>query len=89
MIGPQSISIYLNKALKPTDISAELDCEAPLPETVRDMPDVIGGRFVEVDEAEAEQIKAAWKRVMTLNATQVLYTFSYDPPTHQFKATKR
>ena len=54
-MASQSISVYLNTALKPT----------------------------------LEMAEAAWKRVMILNATQVLYTFTYDAATERFSAHKR
>lgn len=88
MSAPRNISIFLNNALKPTSLPAELDLD-PLPDTVRDMPDQIGGRFSELDPALAHDIEAAWKRVMTLNSTQVLYTFSFEPQTLKFSARKR
>ncbi len=84
----QTVAIFLNNALKPTNVVAELD-EAPLPEAIRDMPDQIGGRFLELDTAATHDIEAAWKRVMILNATQVLYTFSFDSANQRFSARKR
>ena len=89
MLAPQSISVYLNNALKATPQLAELDCDAPLPDVGREMPEEIHGHFVELDSTLAHEMEAAWKRVMILNATQVLYTFRYDVATGEFVATKR
>jgi hypothetical protein len=89
MLAPQTISIYLNNALKATPEMAELDCEVVLPNEVRDMPDSVTGRFVDLEPAVAHEIEAAWKRVMILNPTQVLYTFTYDPASGRFSARKR
>ena len=89
MMAPQSISVYLNNALKPTPELVELDGDAALPEVIRDMPEDVTGHFVELDPTVAHDIEAAWKRVMILNATQVLYTFTYDATTARFSAHKR
>jgi hypothetical protein len=89
MQAPQTISIYLNNALKATPELVELDGDTPLPETVREMPDTISGRFVELEPAVATDIAAAWKRVMILNPTQVLYSFTYDSRSGKFSARKR
>jgi hypothetical protein len=89
MLAPQNISIFLNNALKPTSVPVELEGESPLPEAIRDMPDQVAGRFVGLDSAATHDIEAAWKRVMILNATQVLYTFSFDPQSLTFAAQKR
>lgn len=89
MLAAQTISVFLNNALKATPQVAELDCESPLPEAVREMPEEIHGHFVEVDPALAHDIEAAWKRVMMLNSTHVLYSFRYDAATGDFVATKR
>ena len=89
MLAPQKISIFLNNALKPTSVPIELEGEAPLPEAIREMPDQIAGRFVELDEAATHNIEAAWKRVMILNSTQVLYSFNFDAPSRRFTAWKR
>jgi hypothetical protein len=89
MLVPQNISIFLNNALKPTSVPVELEGDYQLPEAIRDMPDQIAGRFVGLDSGAAHDIEAAWKRVMILNATQVLYTFSFDPGTLTFSARKR
>jgi len=89
MLAPQTISIYLNNALKPTPEAVEFDGDAALPETVREMPDSVSGHFVSLEPAVAHEIETAWKRVMMLNTTQVLYTFTYDPATGSFSARKR
>jgi len=89
MLAPQTISIYLNNALKATPEVVELDCDSALPDAVRDMPDDVSGRFVELEAAVAHEIESAWKRVMILNQTQVLYSFTYDPATARFSARKR
>ena len=89
MMAPQSISVYLNNALKPTPELVELDGETALPDAIRDMPDDVTGHFVALDQTVAHDIEAAWKRVMILNATQVLYTFTYEPATGKFSAHKR
>jgi hypothetical protein len=89
MMAPQSISVYLNNALKPTPELVELDGETALPDVIRDMPDEVTGHFIALDRTAAHDIEAAWKRVMILNATQVLYTFTYEPATGTFSARKR
>ena len=89
MHAPQQISIYLNNALRPTPQMAELDSDAALPEVIKEMPDRVSGHFVELEEPVARDIAAAWKRVMILNSTQVLYTFVFDPATGNFTAMKR
>ncbi len=89
MLASQDVSIYLNNALKPTHTQAELNCDAPLPEVIREMPDVVSGRFVELGDPLATEVEKAWKRVMILNATEVLYSFTYDPQTCGFTARKR
>ena len=89
MMAPQSISVYLNNALKPTPELVELDGEATLPDVIRDMPDEVTGHFVALEPMVAHDIEAAWKRVMMLNATHVLYTFTYSPETGTFSARKR
>ena len=86
---PQSISEYLNNALKPTPELVELDGEAALPDAIRDMPEAVTGHFVALEPTVAHDIEAAWKRVMMLNATQVLYTFTYNPTAGTFSAHKR
>jgi hypothetical protein len=88
-MAPQSISVYLNNALKPTPELVELDGEAALPDVIRDMPEDVTGHFVALDPTAAHEIEAAWKRVMMLNATHVLYTFTYDPASAAFSARKR
>ena len=89
MLAPQNISIFLNNALKPTPQVAELDSDMVLPESIRDMPDQVNGHFVELEQTAAHEIAAAWKRVMILNPTQVLYTFTFDAETGKFTARKR
>ena len=89
MLPPQDVSIYLNNALKPTHTLAELDRDASLPPTVAEMPEQVSGRFVSLDSPAAHEVEGAWKRVMILNETQVLYTFTYDPVTAAFTARKR
>ena len=81
--------VFLNNALRPTHMSIELDGEAPLPETIRDMPDVITGQFVGLEATANQEIAAAWKRVMIFNATDVLYTFTFDSAASRFSARKR
>ncbi len=89
MLAPQNVSIFLNNALKPTSIPAEIEADNPLPEVIRDMPDEVAGRFVQLDAAATHEIEAAWKRVMILNSTQVLYTFNFDAQSQRFTARKR
>ena len=88
-MAPQSISVYLNNALKPTPELVEFDGEATLPSEIREMPDDVAGHFVALEPEVAHEIEAAWKRVMILNATHVLYTFTYDSATARFSAHKR
>jgi hypothetical protein len=89
MLPAQTVSIYLNNALRPTPREAELEGEQVLPEVIRDMPDSVAGKFVTLEPAEAQEIAAAWKKVMMLNRTEVLYTFTFDPETNKFAARKR
>jgi hypothetical protein len=89
MLAPQEISVFLNNALKPDHYPAELNSDTALPEAIRDMPDEVSGHFVSLSPDIAHGIEAAWKRVMILNATQVLYTFTFDPATQTFSARKR
>ena len=89
MPASQVISVYLNNALSATPELVELDGEANLPEEIRDMPEDVSGHFVSLEPEVAHDIESAWKRVMMLNATQVLYTFSYDAVTQRFTARKR
>ncbi|MBZ5726219.1 MAG: hypothetical protein LAP87_14625 [Acidobacteriia bacterium] len=86
---PQDVSIFLNNALTPTHNLAEVECGAGLPEAIRDMPEEVSGRFVALDPSLVHDIEAAWKRIMILNATRVLYTFTYDSQTGGFTAHKR
>jgi hypothetical protein len=89
VLAPQDISIYLNNALKPTHYQAELDSDTPLPEAIRDMPDRVSGHIVALAPQATHEIEAAWKRIMILNATQVLYTFTFDSQAQTFRAVKR
>jgi hypothetical protein len=89
MIAVQDAKIFLNNALKPTRMPIEVDGEAPLPDAIRDMPDQITGQFVGLDPAANQEIATAWKRVMIFNATEVLYTFTFDAAASRFAARKR
>jgi hypothetical protein len=89
MHARQDVSIYLNNALRPTHQMVELHSDTDLPETVREMPQDVSGHFVSLDAPLAGEIAAAWKRVMILNSTQVLYTFTFDSETGKFAAHKR
>ncbi len=89
MLPSQDVSIFLNNALKATHQAAELERDAPLPGAVREMPEEVSGRFTALDPSATHEIEAAWKRVMILNETQVLYTFTFDPRTGAFTAHKR
>ena len=89
MLRPQTISIFLNNALKPTPQEAELDSDSALPEAIRDMPDQVSGHFVGLEDSATREIAAAWKRLMILNPTQVLYTFTFDAGSGKFTAQKR
>jgi hypothetical protein len=53
------------------------------------MPDQVSGHLVSLDDPTVHDIAAAWKRVMILNATQVLYTFNFDAASQTFTAHKR
>jgi hypothetical protein len=89
MIAVQDIKIFLNNALRPTLVPIELDGDAPLPDAIRDMPDEVVGQFVGLDAAANQEISTAWKRVMIFNATNVLYTFTFDSAAGRFAARKR
>jgi hypothetical protein len=89
MLAPQDISIFLNNALKPDHYQAELDCEMQLPEAIRDMPNQVSGHLIGLETPAIHDIEAAWKRVMMMNATRVLYTFTFDPGNQTFLAQKR
>ena len=89
MLVPRDISVFLNNALKPAHYQAELDCESPLPDSIREMPDRVSGHLIGMDAPAVHEIEVAWKRVMTLNATQVLYTFTFEPGNQTFLAIKR
>jgi hypothetical protein len=68
---------------------AELDRDAPLPAVIGEMPQEIRGHFVDLDPAAVSELQTAWKRVMILNPTEVLYTFTFEPATSSFNASKR
>jgi hypothetical protein len=89
MLAPQDVSIFLNNALKPNHYQAELDSDMALPESIRDMPDRVSGHLAGLDDSTVRDIASAWKRVMILNATQVLYTFTFDAGARTFAALKR
>jgi hypothetical protein len=89
MIAVQDSKIFLNNALRPTHLPVELDGEAPLPETIKDMPDLVSGQFVGLEATANQEIATAWKRVMIFNATQVLYTFTFEAAAARFSARKR
>jgi len=89
MLEAQNVSVYLNNALRPTPREAEIEGDQALPEVIRDMPDSVTGKFVTLEPAEAQEIATAWKKVMILNRTEVLYTFTFDPKTSKFVARKR
>jgi len=86
---PLDVSIFLNNALSARHLTAELESDTPLPEAIRDMPESISGSFVSLDESATAEIVAAWKHTMILNATRVLYTFTFDPVSGKFVARKR
>jgi hypothetical protein len=89
MLAPHEVSIYLNNALKPTHVMAEVDSDTPLPEVIREMPQQVSGRFVGLDQPTTAEIASAWKHVMLLNTTPVLYDFKFDPATAGFTARRR
>jgi len=89
MLAPQDISIFLNNALKPDHYQVELDSDSPLPQTIREMPDQLAGHLIGLDTPAIHDIEAAWKRVMMMNDTRVLYTFTFDPGNQTFLAHKR
>lgn len=89
MPTPQDISVFLNNALRPDHYPAQLDSDTALPDVIRDMPDRVSGQFVGLDAQTAHDIGAAWKRVMIFNATNVLYTFTFDAGSQTFAAQKR
>lgn len=89
MLPAQNIRVFLNNALRPTMMPAELEADNPLPEAIRDMPDQVAGRFVDLDPAACHDIESALKRVVIFNDTQVLYTFTFDSQTSRFSARKR
>jgi hypothetical protein len=87
MVAARDVSVYLNNALKATHRVAELDSD--LPENIREMPDQVTGHFVNLDSSVTQEMAAAWKRVIILNTTEVLYSFTLDPATGNFVAHKR
>jgi hypothetical protein len=89
MLAPQDVSVYLNNALKASHLMAELDSDTALPEVIHDMPDDVSGRLLNLDAPATQEIAGAWKKVMMLNRTEVLYTFTFDSDTGKFKAHKR
>ena len=89
MLAAQNIKVFLNNALRPTMMPAELEADNPLPEAIRDMPDQVAGRFVDLEPAASHDIASALKRVVIFNDTQVLYTFTFDSQTSRFSARKR
>ncbi len=89
MLAPQTISVYLNNALSPTPQLAEVESEKDLPGVIGEMPEEVHGRFIGLDSGLAHDMESAWKRVMILNETQVLYSFTYDPANAGFVAHKR
>ena len=89
MLPAQDIKVFLNNALRPTVMPAELEADNPLPAAIRDMPDQVTGRFVGLDPTANHDIASAWKRVVIFNSTDVLYTFNFDSQTSSFSARKR
>jgi hypothetical protein len=89
MVAVQDAKVFLNNALRPTLMPIQLDGEAALPDVIREMPDQITGQFVGLEPAANQEIAAAWKRVMIFNATDVLYTFTFDAAAGRFAARKR
>jgi hypothetical protein len=53
------------------------------------MPQQVSGRFVGLDEPTAAAMASAWKQVMLLNSTPVVYDFKLDPTTLKFSARRR
>ena len=89
MLPAQNIKVFLNNALRPTMMPAELEADVPLPEAIRDMPDQVSGRFVDLDPTAQHDVEAASKRVVIFNQTNVLYTFTFDSASKGFSARKR
>lgn len=89
MLAPLEVSVYLNNALKAKHVMAEVESDAPLPEAIKDMPENVSGRFVDLDEPSSSEIASAWKQTMTFNATHVLYTFKFDAASGKFLARRR
>jgi hypothetical protein len=89
MLAPLEVSIFLNNALSATHVTAEIDSDTPIPESSRDMPSQVSGRFAGIDNATSDEIVKSWKRVMRLNETPVIYDFQYDPAAGTFTARRR
>jgi hypothetical protein len=89
MVASLEVSVYLNNALKAKHIMAEVESDTPLPEIIREMPEYVSGRFVDLDAPATAEIASAWKQTMVLNATQVLYTLKFDAATGKFSARRR
>lgn len=89
MLAPLEVSVYLNNALKAKHVMAEVESDTPLPESIKDMPEQVSGRFVDLDEPSAAEIASAWKQTMIFNATHVLYTFKYEAASGKFSARRR
>jgi len=86
MSVPLDVSIFLNNALSATHFAAELEFDTPLPDASRKMPETVSGHFVALDESATVEIAAAWKHTMILDATRVVYTFTFDPASGNFAA---
>ena len=55
MLAPLEVSIFLNNALSATHVTAEIDSDTPLPESSRDMPSQVSGRFAGIDVATSDE----------------------------------
>lgn len=65
---------------------------SPAKNRVRVQPELTGGEPLlrkDWDASLMHAIEVAWKRVMILNPSHVLYTFTFDPQTSAFAARKR
>jgi hypothetical protein len=89
MLAPREVSIFLNNALSATHVMAEVDSDTPLPDVIKEMPEQVSGRFVGLDEPTTTAISSAWKHIMRLNETPVIYDFEFDPSTGTFAARRR
>jgi len=89
MAVPLDVSLFLNNALSARHFAAELESDTPLPDAIREMPETVSGHFVALDQSATAEIASAWKHTMILNATRVLYTFTFDPASGNFAARKR